>query len=324
MQGKALYNLLRLNYLEDPALELLPWQVEDYRKLSLEELFARLKNLNIPLTKESFLHYSEKADSPEELAEAVWVEEEYSETFDQIYLLLFELWRRLLPEKQSLSIFCNELDHLIFLYDQGTLEDEQSLQETLRGLETILDEHVDQGSNPQEIFSTISEYCAHDIESFIHDYISSQMDQGNALYASELIDGFYAYVENKKWLDILRMRLLTMTDPDEGTIMLRRILEELQEQPDLELLLSISHFLAHQEDHHLFLKTIKMAVPLLQTEADFQEILEISLAKFRLSDQSAKEDKIEALLKKRENISLENPFSEAEPDFAKFLKVLES
>lgn len=319
MQGKALYNLLRLSYLEDPTLDLMPWQVEDYRKLSDGELFDRLKAHHLPLTKESFLQFAQKVDSPEELTEALWVDEEYTETFDQIYLLLFDLWRRYLPEKQSLSLFCNDLDHLIFLYDQEQLEDEQTLQEALLQLETLLDEHVDRGLAPQEVFSTISDFCAHNLESFIHDYISSQIDQGNGVFASELLDGFYEYVENKKWLDILRMRLLIMTDLDEGKIMLRRILGELEEEPDLELLFSIAHFLVHHGDAELFLKTVQISVPLLQTEADFQELLTISCAYYRLSDQTEKEEKMTALLAKRDQISMEAPFSQSDGDLKTFM-----
>ena len=41
---KALYNLLRLNWLRDPSLDVEPWQVEDYRHLELETLYERLQD----------------------------------------------------------------------------------------------------------------------------------------------------------------------------------------------------------------------------------------------------------------------------------------
>ncbi len=295
MQGKALYNLLRLSALEDPNLEVEPWAVEDYREISTEKLLQRLKQLNIPLTEKTFLQYAESCDSPEQLADMLWTQEDYTKDFDQSYLLAFELWRRLLPHKQTLSLFCNDLDHLIFLYDRNQLEDQQPLQEALQQLETLLDENVDQGGDPQQVFQQISDYCAHDLERFIYDYISYQIEQENGLYASELIDGFYAYVQDKRWLDFQQMRLLTLTDYDEGILMLRRLLDDLKEAPNFDLLMQIAHFLAHIGHAELFLTTLSLAQPLIQTEADFQEILLAASEFYRLSDQADKEEQVAAL-----------------------------
>lgn len=322
MQGKTLYNLLRLNWMEAPASGTEPWQIEDYRQLKTSELFSRLKKLGLSLTEKSFLQYAEKCASPEELVEALWTEEEYSENFDKAYLLLFELWRRLLPHNQTLSLFCDELDHLIFLYDQGKLKDEQPLQNALQELEKILDEHVDQGGQSREVFAIVAEYCAHDLESFIYDYSATQIDQGNGLYASELIDGFYEYMPEKKWLDFLRMRLLTLTDADEGNLMLRRILEEQGQQPDLELLFAITHFIAHQGDHELFVRTLKLARPLVQTEAEFQEMLAIGAEFYCLSDLTDQEKEIRSLLSERSSHDLDAAVSASDVDFARFFKIL--
>ncbi|HSX04498.1 MAG TPA: hypothetical protein VLG76_07195 [Rhabdochlamydiaceae bacterium] len=324
MEGKALYNLLRINSLEDPNLEVEPWAIEEYREIPTEELFLRLKKLAIPLNEQTFLHYAENCDSPEQMAEMLWTQEEYSKDFDQSYLLIFELWRRLLPGKQTLSLFCNDLDHLIFLYDRDKLEDQQPLQEALQQLETILDENVDQGANPAQLFQTVLDHSAHDIESFLHDYISDQIEQENGLYASELIDGFYAYVQNKRWLDFERMRLLTMTDHDEGMLMLSRILDDLGENPDFELLMQIAHFLAHQDAFEFLLRTLLLAKPLIQTEADFQEMLLAATEFYRLSDQAEREDALQSLISKRASIPLDEAFSPSDPDlnylFKEFLQ----
>lgn len=323
MQGKTLYNLLRLNCMEIPDLAVEPWQIEDYRQLKIPELFSRLKKLGITLTEKVFLQYAEKCSSPEELAETLWTEEEYSENFDKMYLLLFELWRRLLPHNQTLSLFCDELDHLIFLYDQEKLQDEQSLQDALQELEKILDEHVDQGGQSNEVFSAITEYCAHDLESFLYNYISSQIDQGNGLSASELIDGFYEYMPEKKWLDFLRMRLLIQTDADEGSLMLRRILEEQGQQPDLELLLGIAHFLVHQGDQELFIRTMKLVRPLIKTEAEFQEMLTIASEFYCLGDQTDQETQVRSLLAERSAHAKEASISASDVDFSRFFNILE-
>lgn len=322
MEGIALYNLLRLNALEDPNFEVEPWAIEDYRGIPTEELFRRLNKFQIPLDEANFLQYAENANSPEQLADMLWTHEEYSKDFDQLYLLIFELWRRLLPDKTSLSLFCNELDHLIFLYDQGKLKDEQSLQEALRELETLLDENVDQGGKPKEVFQTILEYCAHDLETFIPDYISAQIEKENGLYASELIDGFSPYLENKRWLDFEQMRLLTMTAHDEGRLMLRRILDDLAENPDFELLIQIAQFLAHQGDFELFLRTMLLAKPLIQSEGDFQEMLHTAVQLYCLSDQGEKEEQVKSLISKRTAIPLDAAFAASDKDLKSFFSLL--
>ncbi len=242
LQTKALYNLVRMNWLDDPTLQVEPWQVVDYRTLEVSELLARLKALDISLTEGSFLSYAEKCNSPEELTDCLWLDPEDLKGSDQAYLLLFELWRRLLPEKYSLSLFCDELDRRIYLYDQGDLIDDEPIQEILKELEDILDGHVDRGADPKETFQRVSEYCAHDLENFIYDYLLDLIEAGNDLTASELLEGLYEYVAHVKWFDFLRARLFTASDAEEAGRRFQRLLEQLQEEPDPELLLEIKDF----------------------------------------------------------------------------------
>lgn len=137
-RGRALYNLLRMNWLENDQIQVQPWQVEDYREKSDEALFQLLADLGARLDKATFLAYVDNTDSPEDMADCLWVKEENPETFDRIYLVIFELWRRFAPEKQTLSIFCDELDQLIGLYDHGELEEEK-IQAALSELQRILE-----------------------------------------------------------------------------------------------------------------------------------------------------------------------------------------
>jgi len=177
IEQRALYNLLRMNWLNDPSLEVEPWQVEDYRQLSLSDLFTQLKESDIQLDKISFITYADECDSPEQLTE-YFIGDRHLEIphEDQIYLLVFELWRRLMSEKPSLSIFCDELDHQIYLYDHGQLTSPLHLQTALANLLTILEENVDEGIQPTEAFRLISTCCANDIEAFLYDFISEQID----------------------------------------------------------------------------------------------------------------------------------------------------
>ena len=203
-KGKALNNLLKLSHSQDPQTEVKPWQIASYRDKPLEDLFARLSSLGMPLNQETFLTYAESSDSPEDLIDFLWLEEEEDEKHEEAYLITFELWRRLLPSKQTLSIFGDELDHLIDLYDNGELSDEETLQKALTDLEDILDQSADSGGKPEEVFQMVSQYCAHDIETFLYDYIIEQMDSKDEIYASELLDGFYDYVFGKSWFDFLK------------------------------------------------------------------------------------------------------------------------
>src|SRR5438128_2674617 len=114
IERRALYNSLRLNWLQDPAISVEPWQVEDYRSFSIEKIFEQLKQKNIHLNKASFVALAENADTPEDLTDDLLADSDLDAAAqDYIYLHIFELWRTLIPEKTCLSIFCDELDHQI-------------------------------------------------------------------------------------------------------------------------------------------------------------------------------------------------------------------
>ncbi len=55
--------------------------------------------------------------------------------------------RRLIPEKQSLTIFCDELDHQIDLYDSNMLENMDALEDCLDNLQGLLNKNTDEGPN---------------------------------------------------------------------------------------------------------------------------------------------------------------------------------
>jgi len=321
-RGRALYNLIRMNWLEDPSLPVEPWQVEDYRSIPTEELLIRLSELGIPLDQEHFLLYAEEAASPEDLTETLWIDENMDK-FDQAYLIVFELWRRLLLGKQSLSIFCDQLDHLISLYDQDQLENEDELGDILTELERILDENADQGVEPHLLFKEISLYCAHDLESFIYDFAAEEIDHDQNLNASEIIEGFSPYISDQDWFEFLQLRLLASTDPDEAETMLARIIEEQKDQPDFELMLEIARFLVNRGAITYFLQTVLQARAHMQTEQDFQELLAITCQFYRLLDKDNEAKKTADLLAKRQGISLEKEIAENDLDIKEFFDLIQ-
>ena len=308
LKGKALFNLLRISWLEDRKSEVKEWQVEDLRELDIKELFSRLKKLGLILNEESFYLYAENCASPEELINYIWIETEDLEGHDQTYLLLFELWRRLLPDKICLSIFCDELDQLIDLYDKGELEDEEPLQNALSILEDILDDSYDkEGDDARKFFSEVASYCAHDLERFIFDYISDQITEKEETYASELIDAFYDYVNDRGRFDLLRAQLLALFALEESNLIYSRILEELREESHLELILLVAESLIHHGDVRLFMQAIKQALPLLKKEEEFQNLLAMVAEYYRCLDRDEEENMIKGLLDARSSHPLNAP-----------------
>lgn len=321
-RGRALYNLISMNWQEDTSLPVFDWQVENYRSLPTEELFESLDELEISLDEEALRIYADAVISPEELADTLWVDEDLTQ-FDQAYLLIFELWRRLLPEKASLSIFCDELDHLISQYDQEQLEDEEEIHQALSDLESILDEHVDQGADPKEIFAEIGLYCSHDLESFVYDFASDQIDADDDLYASEILDAFEPYLSDHKRSDFLQMRLIAQTDQEEADTILSDILDEQKENPDLELLLDIARFLVHHGAIARFVETITQTRALIETEQDFQELMAITSHFYQLLDREEKSQKVLAILKRRLEIPLEREIASSDRDVEAFFQLVE-
>lgn len=318
---KALYNSLRISWLQDKQISVEPWKVEDLRLLTQEALFARLQKREIFLDRVTFKSHADQFDSPEEFTEWLISDETLSpEDYDQTYLLLFELWRRLSPEKPSISILCDELDLQIFNYDQGHRENLEALQDAINNLYSILEENVDRGIGPEEVFSAISEFCANDLEQFLYDYISDQIDAQAYDYANELIDQFSSFVIDKRWFDLLRARILNVTDIHQADEMIRHVFELNQEEPSLELNFDILSLLVQGGNFDFFVKVVTHTISLIENEEDFIELLHIAADFFRCLDQEEIESKIEALIHKREG--KEGRISQQDPDIQCFKQFL--
>lgn len=316
LKGKALFNLLRISWIEDRNSKIEQWQIEDLRHLSIEDLFSRLKKLGLILNEESFYLYAENCESPEELADCVWFEEEDLEGHDKAYLLLFELWRKLLPEKLCLSVLCDEIDQLIGLYDQDLLEDEEALPKILSILEDVLDDSCDADGDPKAIFAEVASFCAHDLESFIVDYIADQIEEKEETYASELLDAFYDYSADPGRFDLLRAQWLALSDMEKSSMIYERILEDLVETPRLDLHLLMIENLIHHGDVRLFMQAVRQALPLLGTEEEFQNLLGMLAAYYRCLDKEEEEKRINELLRERTSRLPESPLQRKDEGLA--------
>lgn len=325
LERRALYNSLRMNWLQDPTLKVDTWQVEDYRVLETDVLFQRLGEKQIFLDKQSFQLFAENVDSPEDLTDEFLLDNEFdNESQDEVYLLVFELWRRLLPEKKCLSIFLDELDHQIFLYDNGLLKNPETLQDSLEELSLILDENKDSGIDPNSIFESISATCANDIESFLYDFISEQIDNENILYATELLEDFTDYIPEVKWFNFLRTRIQSVSDTLSANLTIRKLLQTHGKENDLEFNLELLSFVSKSGEPDLFINLVKKSIPLLELEEDFIDLSLFSIEYFDRLDRDSQKLSLEKLLKSRSKISPDAPFSKNDPQIAEFLKICES
>ncbi|MCB1116173.1 MAG: hypothetical protein KDK71_06855 [Chlamydiia bacterium] len=302
-QGRALYNLLQMNLKSNPTLEVEAWQVEDYRALTEEALFHRLEELDIFIDRDNFLLYVEECDSPEDLSDCLYLEEDY-EKHEKVFLAVFELWRRLVPHKQSLSIFVDEFDHLIERYEEGDIGCEEDLQGSIESFQAILDDNVDEGGESREGYHFFSAYSCHDLEVFIFEYIAHQIDVENRLYANELLDGFYAYVDNRRWFDLLKARLVYAADEEEGKVMIERLLTSLKEEKELYLLFETLHYLIYIEETDLFRSAYYQTIEEVETEEDLRELLMLTAEYLNAVDKEVEEKVVNQLLEEQKGKDL--------------------
>ena len=243
VRGRALYNLLALT----GSKEADPWQVENYREIKEEELFKRLSALHISIDLSSLVRLSHKCDSPEDLLELILSKDAKQKEAEQIYLLIFELWRRHVGEKRSLSIFCDELDCLMERYDRGedVVED---LFEHFEDLGQMMEESIDEESGPLEVMEYICSYLAHDVDGFLYDYIQDLMESENNEEAALLIDLFKRFSHKRRYFEFLRIQLLITEDAFDPERMIQRFADELVEAKDVDLALEFLSYLQGRGD----------------------------------------------------------------------------
>ncbi len=294
--GRSKFNLLQYNKRDDPTLKFDEWQIRNYRALSDKELFSGLEILGVSLNEKQLFQLVETVKSPEEIDFQL-----SKEKAEEAYLYIFELWRRKCPDQKTISIFCDSLDALIDLYDQGELIEDETL---LIELFDILDESVDEGLKPKTVYKKLTSYLAHDLSSFFYNYIYDQIDKSNEMEASEWLENIYEYVEGNLWFEFLRVRLLSGASSEDATAMMSRFLEKLKEKPDIELSFELLYFLIETGHKELFINTYKHVLKEIKHEDHFMEMLEIIFAFYSLNDLEREENLIRELIQERKKIPL--------------------
>ncbi len=242
----------------------------DYRALSDEELFEGLSGLDVSLNVESFESLADTYSDPEEVVEALVPKEPDLMKRALVYLLVFEMWRRFAKEQKNLSIFCDELDYTIALFYEEQLGNEEYLQGLLSKLEGVLEGTVDAKADPKQAFRAINLFFTLPLEVFLYDYIIYQLDEGSSTYASELIDGFYPYLDDPRWFDLLRVKMAGDLD-----ILYGHFLESLMDDPEFELCIETIHYLIAMGEPQEVAKVVEVAFLQMETEEDVQELFEI-------------------------------------------------
>ena len=187
MERKGLYNVLRLNWLKNPdETHVEPWQVEDLRTKSLEELFSQLAKKEILLDELAFAAYANNVDNPEQLTEMLTDTSttgditSASAAFDQIYLICFELWRRLCSAKDPLVLLYDELDYQISAYDSGQ-GSKDKVRQSLAELASFMPHN--QPEKAGAAFKIATEECATDLNTFLYDFILETIELDDFAYA---------------------------------------------------------------------------------------------------------------------------------------------
>lgn len=324
IERRALYNSLRMAWLLDPKIAVEQWQVEDYRALSSEQLFSKLKEKEIQLDKVSFQILSENFETPEDFTDDLIADSDVSpKTEDQIYLIVFELWRRIITDKPCLSVFCDELDHLIYQYDRGDLNLFKSIEDAIANLAVILDANVDEGVAPKDVFSMICKGCANDLETFLYDFITEQIELKNTLYAADLIESFSPYVLDVKWFDFLKGQIFADIDDDESHAIIIKLVAKAVQDKDIEFNLELLAFMIKKSNEKEFAHLVKQTSFLMEEEADFQDLLTVCIDYYHRIDKESKELAIQSILKKRIKKDFEDSFSPKDPDLKQFLNVID-
>jgi len=253
--GRGFYNTLKFSATKETS----DWQTENLSKLEEDVLFERLKKLGLSLDRQTLVHFIQQTESPEELAD-VLTEEESGKNYEMVYLVIFELWKRLASNKESLSIFCDRLDHYMYAYDEGN-DCSEDLTRALTDLQKIFESLNAQGLSYKDCYETISSYMAQDLESFVYDFISDLIASGENTKAFDLLFGLYDFLHDKLKFDMLKASLNILENPEETESVFDNVVEKLFEKKMYGSIVDAIYF-AHEAG--LIKKSVKLSQLLLQ------------------------------------------------------------
>jgi hypothetical protein len=213
------------------------------------------------------------------------------------------------------------MDNLIYQFSRDEGVNLESIEDMLAHLQLLLDENCDDGVDAAEAFVTIQAYCANDLEGFLYDYIADQIDGGNIVYASELIEGFGKYIPGSKWFTLLEARLVAGTDENEASAAIKKLMKQFKDY-DLAFCFEVLSFLVSYGDEESFKSVVKKTVPLLEVEGDFATLLSECADFCHRLDRENAEASITGIAAKRKGKPFDQRLDPNDPDFQALIKLL--
>ena len=238
IESRALYYSLRRNWEKNPDFEVEKWQVTDYRCLDDQTLYEEVAIFSPALDPDQFNRYASMFDSPEDMALFFAEDQEDNpKKVDRFYCAIFELWRRNIHDRVCVSIFCDKFDRLMDSYHTGELNDTALLDECFDELIMFLKDYSDGHESKEDVFQAMAQGCAHDLEEFIIQYISEQIDEGRREYVREWIEALSEFVDDKTFFLMLYSRSYIGSDEVQSRELLEEALEQIEPKEDLDLLI---------------------------------------------------------------------------------------
>lgn len=268
LSRKGLLNALHAQALEYPQ-GLPAFVLEDYRKWTSPQLFEFLKKRGWMLDRPSFVAYADSCESAEELLDLLAAEEELDrDSEDELYLVIFELWRRFAGRSQSPEIICDELDYQIQAYDEGSQVDDK-IEAALSHLVQFIQHETQKASEAQELFGLLNQMCAQDLEIFLFDFITDQAKAGALAYARELHTRFQNWVSKPLWWNFIAIHWI---GNDEASALLAHLLKQMDKQSDPDLVFEILSYLSEHDIAMRFEAFLQIALKMSLEQEESEEL----------------------------------------------------
>ncbi|MGR3952256.1 MAG: hypothetical protein QRY74_05115 [Chlamydia sp.] len=265
MATKAIYNNISFHSQNpsernlDSTAAYQEWMFRNWRIIPLEMLFRELNDLGIHLDKSLFLSWAYDSDSPEDLLlllapeESEELEEENQDDLDHIYLILFELWRRFLPERRSISIVADDIDCAIVEYNALDIEIHDPIRATfiqrvigliaeyVRALQLGLD-HIQEHANDETdkaiqeagvssighaIFSMTQPFFVHEIGRFIFDFILEELNEDTQHEMRLVVDGLRSFIIPPSWGVCMEAHILAYENEERAVSIAKEVLKQI-------------------------------------------------------------------------------------------------
>lgn len=306
IEKKAYYTLLWMTQDSLPEGEVESWQIEDLRGISSKELFERLSLENAAWNEEWFYKTSQNFRSPEDLFISIYGQYDEPMPEDKVFLLFFELWRRLFPEKKTLSIFAEDLDRLIISYDSGGLDDIYPLEAHVEELFRQLKFLSDRLNDPMGVFEHTSAFLANDLEGFLYDFLQYRIDVEEYEKAEEGARFLLEYVSDPKWFLLLLSKVRYLKEKKVADHEIEELLDECSGEPDIDFVMDIAAWASENIAETLFIKSVQLALSLVHYEMEVQELLSLMVVYAdALKNETLAQEITEEMFRRAENDPLQ-------------------